>query len=103
MDDKNLRASLAELIGTFALVFISAGSVYVSKLTDGQFGHVGIALATGLVYAAALAFTVPVSGGYLNPAVTVMLWVFKRLDGGRAIGLVVVQVLGSVLAVLVLR
>ena len=45
---------------------------------------VGIALTAGFVYAAALAFTgSTTAGGFLNPAVTLMLWVFKRLDGVR--------------------
>src|SRR5207247_1053935 len=39
----------------------------------------------------------------LNPAITVMLWVFKRIDGIKASGLVVAQVVGAVLAGLALR
>src|SRR5689334_3849928 len=105
MDDKNLRAYMAEMIGTFAFVFISAGSAFIATLGgsgtgDGwrQPGLVWVALASGAMYAAALAVTVPISGGYLNPAVTIMLWVFRRLDGMRAFWLVVVQVLGAIIA-----
>src|SRR5262245_33050813 len=131
-DKNSLRPYLAELVGTFALVFLSAGAVLVNQLaavswhqqpglgvvtvTDetsaaahpvviGQppLGLVGIALTAGCVYAAALAATLPVSGGFLNPAVTLMLWVFKRLDGGRTTWLLLTQVLGAALAGLVLR
>lgn len=111
--DKNLRAYMAELIGTLVVVFVSAGVVCVNQLAavawaqpdqpgevlvQAQPGLTGIALATGLIYAAALAITLPLSGGYLNPAVTLMLWVFKRLDFGKMVCLMGVQVLGAVLA-----
>jgi MIP family channel proteins len=105
MDDKNLRAYMAEMLGTFAFVLISAGSVYVATLAGSgpnavrwQSGLVWVALASGLMYAATLAATVPISGGYLNPAVTIMLWVFKRLEGLQAIWLVGVQILGAIIA-----
>jgi aquaporin TIP len=109
MDDKILRACMAEMIGTFAFVFISAGSPYIATLGGWQPGQpwwqpglTWVALASGLTYAAALAATLPVSGGYLNPAVTVMLWVFKRLDGLRALVFVMVQILGAVIAGMIL-
>jgi aquaporin Z len=105
MDDKNLRSYMAEMIGTFAFVFISASSAYIATLGGWgpsdvwrQPGLVWVALASGLMYAATLAMTVPLSGGYLNPAVTIMLWVFRRMDGLRAFALVVVQILGAILA-----
>jgi aquaporin Z len=102
MDDKNLRAYLIELIGTFAFVLVSAGTIYVNALLGVTSGALSVAVATGLIYAGALAVTVPISGGYLNPAIPIMLYVFKRMDGVRALGLVLVQVLGSALAGLVL-
>ncbi len=98
MDDKNLRAYMAEMIGTFALVFISAGAVFADQLGQFQVGAAGVALATGCIYAGALAVTLPIAGGYLNPAVTIMLYVFKRLDGVKTMGLIFVQVLGAALA-----
>jgi MIP family channel proteins len=102
MDDKTLRACLAELIGTFAFVFLSAAAFCVNYLGDLPPAPTTLALTSGigagLIYAAALAATVPVSGGYLNPAVTIVLWVFRRLPGGKTIGLLAAQMLGSALA-----
>jgi glycerol uptake facilitator protein len=97
-EERNLRTYLAELIGTFAVVFLSAGAVCVNAVGGLQPGSVSIALAAGLVYAAALAFTVPMGGGYLNPAVTIALWVYRRLDGGKTLALIAVQVLGAAVA-----
>lgn len=105
------RAYLVEFLGTFAVVFFAAGVVMVNHLTTPsgqtpgagpltghQSGLVGIALAQGLIVAVMLGCTVPVSGGYLNPAVTIMLWVFNRLDTLRASWFIGAQVLGAVLA-----
>jgi aquaporin TIP len=97
--DKNLRAFIAELIGTFALVFLSAGTVCAAYLPRGEALDVtGIALAQGLILAVLLSATVHVSGGYLNPAITIMLWVLRRLDNLPAIVLLVAQLLGAAVA-----
>ncbi len=105
--ETHLRPSLAELIGTFALVFIGAGTICSTQLAFGQTSPAAVGLATalaqGLLYAALLTATVPVSGGFLNPAVTLTLWVFRRLDGMRAVWLIGGQLVGGILAALVLR
>jgi aquaporin Z len=110
--DKGFRGYFAECLGTFALVFIGAGTVCSTQVAVGSnvvipvqpVLLVAIALAAGFAYAAALAFTLPFSTtGYLNPAITLMLWVFKRLDGGKTAALIVCQLLGAVLAGGILR
>jgi MIP family channel proteins len=105
--DKNLRPFLAELIGTFALVFLGAGTVIASQLSINagkpETYLVSIALVEGIALAVGVTATMNVSGGFLNPAITLMLWVFKRLDGTRACWLIAAQLLGSVVAGLCLR
>jgi glycerol uptake facilitator-like aquaporin len=112
--DKNVRAYVAELVGTFALVFVSAGAVCANYMAavawqphpnppeyvivQPQPGLLGIALAAGCVYAVALAITLPFSTGYLNPAIPLMLWVFKRLDGVKTFALIAVQLVGALAA-----
>jgi glycerol uptake facilitator-like aquaporin len=115
MQTKLSRACFIELVGTFGLVFFSSGLVIInqattpvgqaatSPLTAHQPGIFGIALGQGLILASLLALTVPVSGGYLNPAITLMLWVFKRLQTPQAAGLMAAQLGGSILAALFLR
>jgi MIP family channel proteins len=106
----------AELLGTFAVVYFGAGAVCVNVLTTAanqspaaagvtalQPGLVGVALAQGLIYAAALAVTVRLSGGFLNPAVTLMLWVFNRLDNKRTGYFLLAQLAGAILAGACLR
>ncbi len=105
--DRNLKPYVAELIGTFALVFLGAGTVCSSQFSIGkdqpQPYLVGIALAEGLILAAAVSATMNVSGGYLNPAVTLMLWVFRRLEGFKTCALIAAQLLGAILAGFCLR
>src|SRR5438874_11589901 len=103
----NLRAAVAELVGTFAVVLLTSGAVIADGIPalsgHAGFGKLGIALAAGAAYAAALAFTVRLSGGFLNPAITVTLWVFQRIENVKAIHLLVAQFLGAAFAGLALR
>jgi aquaporin TIP len=110
MDTKLLRIVVIELVGAFGLVLFSAGLVCInqttmpagetgtSPLTLHQPGLFGIAIGQGLILAALLALTAPITGGYLNPAITLMLWVFNRIETPRAVWLIAVQFLGGVLA-----
>lgn len=101
------RAYLVELIGTFLLVFFSAGVVLTAymdvdptKYPAGRlpFDHLlGVALAQGAVLAVVLSFSTRKSPGCLNPAVTLALWVTKRFDFGRCFSLIVVQMIGATL------
>jgi MIP family channel proteins len=97
---KSLRPYVAELIGTFALVFLGAGAICARQVTsDGpQFDVTGIALAQGLVLAVLLTATMNVSGGFLNPAVTIVLWVLRRIDTPKLGWLLLAQILGGILA-----
>lgn len=105
--DKHFRPAVVEMIGTFAVVFVGALAVCVSAMAPANDvanpGVLGIALAQGFILAAALSATVPVSGGFLNPAVTLTLWVFRRLEGRRAVWLILAQVVGAILAGLAVR
>src|SRR5579862_250406 len=113
MDTTIRRGMAAELLGTFAVVYFSAGAVCVNFLTATgttpsplhaqQPGLIGVALAQGLTLAAALAVTVKVSGGFLNPAITLMLWVFNRLDNRRTVLFLFAQLAGAVIAGACLR
>jgi aquaporin TIP len=105
--DKSLRSFVAELVGTFLFVFFGAGAICVSDLPlaaeEPRLLTSLIALAQGMLLLVALAATLHVSGGFLNPAVVPVLYIFKRIDLGRAVGYVAVQVLGAVLAGLFLH
>jgi aquaporin Z len=97
----DLKAAVAEFVATFALIFIGAGATIL--YLNGVLDLTGVALASGLVLAVMVSITARTSGGFVNPAVTVPLWVTGRLAGNRAAILIGAQVLGAVAGALVLR
>ena len=63
---------ICELIGTFALTFIGAGSIMMGgDITT-------VALAHGVVLAVVVTATMNISGGHINPAVTISMMVVKK-------------------------
>src|ERR1700740_353279 len=94
---------VAEFIGTFAFVFIGAGAAAVIGDGVGLPGIAAIALAHGLaIMAFAFAFG-PVSGGHMNPAVTVGVLAAGAMNRGAAIGYVVSQLAGGIAGAFLLR
>lgn len=94
---------LAECIGTFALIFIGAGSICASQLPGVQSGLVGVALAHGLTIAVMASATGHISGGHLNPAVTLGAAVTRRIAPALAVAYVLSQLIGAVVAAFILR
>lgn len=100
---KTLRPLVAEFVGVFFLVFVGAGAIVVNTYREGIVGLVGIALAFGLAFAIAVSATMNVSGGHINPAITLGLWSIGRI-GWRQAGLyVAAQLLGAVVAALAIK
>jgi aquaporin Z len=98
-----VRRSLAELLGTFALVFIGAGSVASKYFPEATYGIFGVAVAHGLVLAVMVTALLGISGGHLNPAVTLGLLAARRTDVKSAAAYIVAQLLGGVLAALLIK
>ena len=95
----NTRALAAEFIGTFVLVTATCGAALFSAPAGG--GLVAVAFAIGfsvLIMAYAVGH---ISGGHFNPAVTLGLVAGGRFEMGPAIGYIVAQVLGGIVAALV--
>jgi MIP family channel proteins len=95
----------AEFLGTFALTFFGAGSICVDRFlqSSGGVGILGIALAHGLTIAIMVSALGHISGGHFNPAVTVGVWVTKRIGTMDAFGYWIAQIAGSVAAAFLLR
>ncbi|HHT9110757.1 MAG TPA: MIP/aquaporin family protein [Candidatus Brocadiaceae bacterium] len=98
---------MAEFVGTFALVFIAAGSVcadFYLRQSGGQgLGLLGISIAFGVVVSAVIYATSYVSGSHVNPAVTISFWVTKRMDPNTAIMYIISQIAGATVAGLALK
>ena len=98
---------IAELVGTFALVFIAAGSLcadFSLRQTGGQgLGLLGTSIAYGIVVIAVIYAISYISGSHVNPAVTISFWITKRMDPNTAIMYIVSQIAGASLAGLALK
>ena len=94
---------LVEFIGTFAFVLIGAGAAAVVGDGVGMPAVAAVAFAHGLtIMAFAFAYG-PVSGGHMNPAVTVGVLVAGAMRTSEAAGYIVCQLLGGIAAALALR
>ena len=89
------KAAIAEFIATFGLVFIGASAVILNS-SSGVLDLTGVALAQGLVLAIMVSITAHLSGGFVNPAVTIGVWVAGKIPSGRAAVLIVAQLLGAI-------
>ncbi|HEX7123373.1 MAG TPA: MIP family channel protein [Gemmatimonadaceae bacterium] len=99
----NARRAVAEFIGTFALVFIGSASIMMTVHTSIAASLLGVALAHGLILALMVSATMNISGGHLNPAVTIGLLVTRRIGPVPAAVHVLAQIAGAVVAALLLK
>jgi aquaporin TIP len=95
------RAVVAEFVATFALIFIGAGAVI--QYNAGKLDLTGVALAQGLVLAIMVSITAHISGGMVNPAVAISLWVTGKLPSVRTVALIVAELTGAVAGAYLLK
>jgi aquaporin Z len=100
------RKFLAELIGTFVLVFGGCGSAVLAAVFPYAqaesnplgLGFLGVALAFGLTVLVMAYAIGHISGCHLNPAVSFGLWASGRFRGSELLPYIAAQVLGAVIA-----
>jgi aquaporin Z/aquaporin NIP len=99
-----LGAAIAELVGTFILVFggtaVAVGAILARPTAGGAYGSLAIALAFGLALVAVVAALGHVSGAHVNPAVTLGMAATGKFPWKYAPHYVVAQLVGAVLAAL---
>jgi aquaporin Z len=115
--DIEMKKYLAEFIGTFWLVLGGCGSavlaaVFVGKaksIVDGAdfnihvgISFVGVSLAFGLTVLTLAYALGHISGGHFNPAVSFGLWAGKRFPGSELLPYIIAQVLGAILAAVII-
>ena len=96
-----MQKYLAELLGTFILVFIGTTAIVAGGLTEAPVLVVA-AFAFGLALLAGLYAFGEVSGGHFNPAVSLAMFLDRRLAAADLIGYWIAQFAGGVLAAVVL-
>ena len=91
------KCCLAELIATFGLTFIGAGSIVITALGEGS-GLLGVAIAHGLVLSVLVSATMNISGAHINPAVTITMLATDRIKVPLAVGYIISQLVGAAIA-----
>ncbi len=99
-----LGAAIAELVGTFILVFggtaVAVGAILSRPTAGGAYDSLAVALAFGLALAVVVASVGHVSGAHVNPAVTLGMAAAGKFPWSYAPVYVAAQLAGAVLAAL---
>ncbi len=104
MNEPNMvQRSVAEIIGTFALVFCGTGAIVIDKETGGAVSHAGVAVTFGLIVMAMIYGLGEISGAHLNPAVSIAFTLAGRLPFRTLCFYVPGQMAGALLASCLLR
>lgn len=98
-----MKKYIAEVIGTFALVFCGTGAIIIDQQTGGAVTHVGVAITFGLVVMAMIYALGEISGAHLNPAVTIAFAIARRFDAKLVLPYLISQLIGAFIASLILR
>ncbi|XP_049338700.1 aquaporin-2-like [Astyanax mexicanus] len=96
------RGVMAEFVGMILFIFIGLASAVGNKHNSGPDQEVKVALGFGLAVATLAQSLGHVSGAHLNPAVTVGALVSCRISALKALLYVSAQILGAVLASLIM-
>ncbi len=109
MEDGWLGRATAEFVGAFALIFFGAGSIVVNDHlaatpgTPDPFGLIGIAATHAVVLAIAVSATMNISGGHINPAISIAAFLTRKLSAAMTGVYVVAQLAGGILGAAFVR
>jgi aquaporin Z len=94
---------LAEILGTFAIVFCGTGAIIINQETAGAITHVGVAITFGLIVMCMIYALGNISGAHFNPAVTLAFALFNKFKWKQVLPYVMSQTLGAFAASALLR
>lgn len=97
-----LKRVVAELLGTYGMVFAGTGAIMIDALSGGRVTHLGIGITFGLIVAAMIFTFGSISGAHINPAVTLAFTITGRLKWTVAACYIPAQLAGGILASLTL-
>lgn len=99
MEARN-KKFVAELVGTFMFVLVGAGSAVASSYLglDKGTSLIVAAFANGIGLGVAVSSTMGISGGHLNPAVSIALAIGKKFKTRDLLQYIVSQLIGAFLA-----
>ena len=94
---------LAEILGTFAIVFCGTGAIIINQETAGAITHVGVAITFGLIVMCMIYALGNISGAHFNPAVTLAFALFNKFKWKQVLPYVMSQTIGAFAASTLLR
>ena len=98
-----MKNYVAELIGTFILVFCGTGAMVIDQQTNGAVSHVGVAITWGLVVMSLIYSIGKVSGCHINPAVSIAFAIAGRFKMRLLPGYIISQLAGALIASVTLK
>lgn len=98
-----MKKYVAEIIGTFILVFCGTGAMVIDQQTGGAVSHVGVSITWGLVVMCLIYSIGNVSGCHINPAVSIAFTVAGRFKARLLPGYILSQLTGALLASFTLK
>lgn len=93
-----MRNYIAELTGTFALVFCGTGAIVIDQLYGGAVTHAGVAITFGLIVMSMIYALGNISGAHLNPAVSIAFALDGRFPAKQLLPYILSQLAGAVMA-----
>ncbi|KAK4856077.1 hypothetical protein QYF36_013886 [Acer negundo] len=97
LDLNPARMVIAEMVGTFILMFCVCGIMASTQLMRGEVGLMEYAATAGLTIIVVVYCIGPISGAHVNPAVTIAFAIFEHFPWSRVPFYVLAQTVGSVL------
>ena len=94
MDKSSLRKYICEFIGTYALVVFAAGAVMIS-VTISDIGAIGAGIISGAIITIVILTFGQISGGHVNPALSITAAFLGQLDWKLVPGYIIFQLAGS--------
>ena len=91
-----MKKYICELIETMVLVLFGCGSAAVA---GSVLGNLGIAMAFGLSIVAMAYIIGDISGCHINPAVSLGMWINKRMDTKDFVGYIISQCIGALIGI----
>lgn len=98
-----MKKYVAELLGTFIMVFCGCGAMVIDQQTGGAVTHVGVAFTWGLVVMSLIYVLGGISGAHMNPAVSIAFTIAGRFERKQLLPYIVSQLAGALLASLTLK
>ncbi len=93
-----MKKYIAEIIGTFALIFCGCGAMTINEITNGAISHVGIAATWGLIVMGMIYAFGEISGAHFNPAVTIAFAFAKKFAWKEVPKYISAQLIGAIFA-----